>query len=518
VDPQIDKLVRRYFKADRSAIRRQYEGAYSVFPEGADPATEEELEKMEIPVPAGAGERDRMLIGNLNVGFVPRLIANDVLDAWSALDDNGKAVLLHHFDALVDDAISWDYLFEGFLHSLGARLATRLLHHLFPEQVFPIEDRYAFPQFAATLAALGVSLDYSEDSLPISVAADIAAAVETFRDEHGLEHWQMYALVYDPVSPFAPTSDAGDYPNEPPPRVWITAADGDNCTFAERLAATDRVEWTINRSAKRGDYVLMYYLSPHSAITAIYRCARDAYCDPLLHRTWGTWWTQLSDKLPIRPISLRELRAHPQLSKWQMAKTNFQGLLRHRVPDGVWRLLQDLVVERTPELGNDAGGSPVGRQDRPLDARLTEAAFEDTVLLPMLEDLGWSESRNLVRQYSMSVKVGSGRPLQVRADFVAFSDDRFATPVLVIESKRRIRSEADLQQAVEQCETYAGKLRCTRFVVAAPEALWVYDLQFPTQSRSLRQFALSGGLSSGARKELSTLVGPSLPAAPSVSV
>ena len=60
MNPQIDKLVRLYFKADRPALRRQYEGAYSVFPEGADLATEEELEKIDatraIPSPPTAGQ------------------------------------------------------------------------------------------------------------------------------------------------------------------------------------------------------------------------------------------------------------------------------------------------------------------------------------------------------------------------------------------------------------------------------------------------------------------------------
>ena len=62
----------------------------------------------------------------------------------------------------------------------------------------------------------------------------------------------------------------------------------------------------------------------------------------------------------------------------------------------------------------------------------------------------------------------------------------------MLESKRRIRSDEELRTAIEQCESYAGKLRCTRFAVAAPEGLWIYTLNFPGQSSQLAYLLLSG--------------------------
>jgi hypothetical protein len=116
-------------------------------------------------------------------------------------------------------------------------------------------------------------------------------------------------------------------------------------------------------------------------------------------------------------------------------------------------------------------------------------------------------ARTVRRQHEMDVKVGSGRPKRVRADFVGYRDAFGSDVLLVIESKRHVRSDSELSIAVEQCESYAGKLRCGRFAVAAPEGIWVFDLKFPGQSEKRAFVAVNAVRDNEAIEKLKPLIG-----------
>ena len=76
-----------------------------------------------------------------------------------------------------------------------------------------------------------------------------------------------------------------------------------------------------------------------------------------------------------------------------------------------------------------------------------------------------------------------------------------------IESKRHVRSDSELSIAVEQCESYAGKLRCGRFAVAAPEGFWVFDLKFPGQSEKRTFVPINAGRDNETIEKLKPLIG-----------
>jgi hypothetical protein len=138
---------------------------------------------------------------------------------------------------------------------------------------------------------------------------------------------------------------------------------------------------------------------------------------------------------------------------------------------------------------------------------LSEEQFENQMVVPLLERLGWDMARTIRRQQEMEVKIGSGRPKKVRADFVGFRDALGSDALLVIESKRHVRSDFELSEAVEQCESYAGKLRCSRFAIAAPEGLWVFDLRFPGQSHQRDFVSINNVVGNETLEKLNPLIG-----------
>ena len=171
------------------------------------------------------------------------------------------------------------------------------------------------------------------------------------------------------------------------------------------------------------------------------------------------------------------------------------GLLHHEVPQEVWCRIKQLVAIKNPETAERLeqyvrAGEGV-RIIKTSGERWSEADVEEKLVIPVLTELGWKVGETVVRQVEMDIKVGSGRPQRVRADFVGFRDAVTSEALFIIETKRAIRSAQQLQAAVEQAESYAGKLRCPRFGVAAPEGFWLYDLQFPGQSAQLATVELN---------------------------
>lgn len=103
------------------------------------------------------------------------------------------------------------------------------------------------------------------------------------------------------------------------------------------------------------------------------------------------------------------------------------------------------------------------RHGQTADQEGPEARFVRLLMLPLLDLLGWEETERRQEYYCQS-----GR----RADIVCFRDGK---PRLVVEAKARIHGDEDLEKAREQASGYAHELKCSRFAVAAPEGVWVYD-------------------------------------------
>lgn len=124
-----------------------------------------------------------------------------------------------------------------------------------------------------------------------------------------------------------------------------------------------------------------------------------------------------------------------------------------------------------------------------------EEALEDLVIIPLLHSWGFV----VRRQVSCSI---GNMQRRGRIDLLVYEGEQ---PLTLIESKRHLRSEWELQQAVRQAAAYARALDLTSFVVAAPAGLWFYrrdneanhlvryvtSLELAQKPRSLRQLLRS---------------------------
>ena len=138
--------------------------------------------------------------------------------------------------------------------------------------------------------------------------------------------------------------------------------------------------WTCSRHTRAGDLALLYCKSPRKHFGFLMQAMSDAfslYGDPSVDNpSWdfGCRWRVLYPF--VRPVSLDDLRSHPQLRNWPPLRRNFIGKA-HAVREDDWADLWDLL--RTKE------GPEFDRWSRPEPLAIppeyqTERQIEDRLI------------------------------------------------------------------------------------------------------------------------------------------
>lgn len=511
VASNIRTTIGMYWEGDRSHVKSRYETLFpppidSPSPPGDEPSSVEgEISTADDLI----GNRDSTFDKALSVAKFSEPISSVFREVWSRTSLLDRPVALHHLIAGINGAWSIAYAFEGIANSFGVWAASHAIHAIHPTESFPIAIEPTWYRLKMIFRILGIEYEEEGSSVPIDVAGRVSDAIAVFNDKGGWEPWETWAMVYDLGPRLLP--DPTPYPTDVPPRIWIVSAgDAEDFVAADRHENSDIVDWCINAKAKRGDIAIMYNLAPRSAITAVYRCYSDAYFDPFQPKWWTGGRGELTDCIQIPHVSIKEMKADAELRNWGLVKRSFVGMLQVEVPSSIWTRLTELISSKDAAIGEFLGRYTVAdggvRSIANVGENLSEKEVEDTLVLPLLNKLGWSMRSNLSRQHEIDIKVGSGKPKRVRADFVGFRDALGSEALLVVETKARIRTDGDLAAAREQCESYSGKLRCRRFAVAAPEGLWIYEMSFPGYSSPLAQIQLDRDVSPVTLQKVTSLL------------
>ncbi len=510
-DINIDTVIDMYLKEHGERAQARYEELFGPLQEeeyeGNDSEAEEDVDDADI------GHEDRRSRGRRRrdeptdvreflEAPAPEPIVAMLQEEYDRTHEDNRPDARTALWMMGSEDWTWETARECVVYWFEVRAGTHAVHYYEPEKAFPIDTTMLYQELKARLSALGIAYrDHTDDPdlLPIQIIGNITLGVEAFRSRRKLEHWQVWSLVYDlapRLLPSPPPYAAG------PHQVWMIAASRDSFQEADDMEPSKAAMWTINLNANRGDLALMYCMTPRSAFTHLFRVDQDAGDDPF--GGYSLAWTRITDKVTLPPITLQEMRTDPVLRRWHQVKADFRGLNRSPIPEDVWVRIKQLVAEKDPETAELLERYEV-RGPRKRNGSLTETEFEDKVVIPILERLGWHPEKTLKRQHDFWIKVGSGRPTNVRADIVGYRGALSSEVILVIESKRKITSEAELKSAREQCESYCGKLRCSRFAVAAPEGIWVYDLRFPSQSELLAHVRSPSPTAAAVEKDLEML-------------
>jgi len=513
----INQIVQLYFEADRSPVKLRYDEIYDLIeqdePAGVpavDKATEatDTEESSSDPFDTKKVKHQNQELSEkalddefhevLDFSEIRNELTGKLVQRWQDFDTRNKVVALHYLVELCQDDFTLEHAWEGIERLFTTWEASGFLHAVFPDEIFPVDTRsgstvLSYQELRKILDLLGIHFDDSKEGSGFEVWRNLSAAVNAYRVKHKFEPWQMWALVFDLGPRLLPSPPP--YLSVPPPKVWFVATNDHFGEFKEidNHGPENVGNWAINKRAKRGDIAIMYCVSPRSAITSVYRILEDAHYDPF--GGWTDYRAKLAEKIPVPWIKFTEIKADSILREWNLVKRSFQGLLKIEVPENCWLRLLEIITERDPAAGerlnqfrNAAKGT---REIKVADETWSEKEVEDQFAIPVLERIGWKIGTTMVQQVSMRIKVGSGKPKEVLADFVGYDGALTSQVLLVVEAKRQIGSTRELEQAVEQAESYAGKLRCTRFAIVSPEGFWVYELCFPGQSQQLASIEIA---------------------------
>jgi hypothetical protein len=524
----IDQIVSMYWEADRSAVKKRYNELFGFRDEPEankdqtdgetsdddETSDDEEVKESDPDSEANPDESDGEnfddeLMAVFEAAEITTPIQGMLGLRWNRFDDRAKVVALHFAYSIINAKGVDFHAMEGLVRLFAVEGASHLCHCFYPEVAVPINQDFSYLTLRAIFNLYGIEFDDGKKLDDYEVWQNINNAAIDYCEQNKLEPWQFWALIYDLGPRLLPKP--GPYPTDVPPRVWIVATNDSLGEFAQidKHGSEYIGTWAINKRARRGDIALMYCVTPRSAIVSVYRVAGDAHYDPF--GGWNGYRGEVTDKIAIPWIRFSEMKDDLILKEWGLVKSQFQGLLHHEVPQEIWQRFCELAgmkdsdsAERLQQYATAAEGA---RMIKVANEKWSEAEVEERLVIPLLQELGWTLEKTLDRQVEMSVKIGSGMPRKVKADFVGYRAALGSDSLLVVETKRRIRNQKDLSDAVEQAESYASKLRCTRFAVAAPEGLWVYELRFPGQSNQIATVELGENVAAAHFAKLKPLIG-----------
>lgn len=345
------------------------------------------------------------------------------------------------------------------------------LHFAYPDQFLPYDFRCRFHQLEELHQVFSIPLPPIPGKQQHEERAryylDINSAWQEFRVLHGLSPQEMSAFLYDFAPNFITPLTAADLPN--PTKVWMITGGSWDIDAADAATAETVTRWGANANVRRGDILLLYLVSPRSAIHSIWRACSRGFVDPFFHYHSAAW---MCAPTKIPEISIAELRNHPLLSLKPSVKANFKG------PSGKAPVSVE-EYDAMLSLAEAKGASMADLPRLPILPKIdfgeitSERDVELEIVEPFLLRLGY-KSKDWIRQ--MPVRMGRGERNYPDYAFGAVSKRGEESAKMLIETKLQLTSRREFVEAFLQAKSYALRLQCKILALAAQEGIWVFPL------------------------------------------
>lgn len=339
------------------------------------------------------------------------------------------------------------------------------LNYLFGEYFFPyiyIDEFYQVTRLA----------DYFEIELPpIPKKPDYKArcmyywelckVFYQFRIENGLSPDELSACMYDYVPNILGGNDKTEIPK--PSAAWFIGGPikgyGTHWTTGF---------WQSNKDTKKGDILIHYETSPVSAITCLWRAQTDGIVDPFFHYYSNTY---IGGRIEIPHITLKELKIDEYFSDHPLVRKNFQGVNGWEVTGKDYAELMRMIeakgfdISVLPQIY--APSLPEGiviKEEKDVEKKLLE---------PLLNEMGWYEHRDYVRQ----LPIHAGRGHRIFPDYALHYDNKpeEEKAKVLIEAKCYMKNNQEVEAAFLQAFSYAKLLLSSVIVLCDKECILVYE-------------------------------------------
>lgn len=339
------------------------------------------------------------------------------------------------------------------------------LNRLFGEYFFPylyIDEFYQLTRFA----------DYFEIELPpIPKKPDYKArcmyywelckVFYQFRIENELSPAELSAFMYDHIPNVLRSDNKEEMPK--PSAAWFIGGviEGYGTHWTTGF-------WQSSKDTKKGDILVHYETAPVSAITCLWIAQTDGVIDPFFHYYSNTY---VGDKIEIPHISLKELKADAYFSNHPLVKKNFQGVngwpITGRDYSEFLRMIKAKRFDTSVLPQIYAPSLPEGiviKEEKDVEKKLLE---------PLLNEMGWYEHRDYIRQ----LPIHAGRGHRIFPDYALHYNNKLEEEraKVLIEAKYHMKNNQEIQSAFLQAFSYAKLLMSSVIVLCDKECLLVYD-------------------------------------------
>ena len=331
------------------------------------------------------------------------------------------------------------------------------LNCLFGEYFFPRLTRFA-DYFEIELPPIPKKPDYKARCM---YYWELCKVFYQFRIENELSPAELSAFMYDHIPNVLRSDNKEEMPK--PSAAWFIGGviEGYGTHWTTGF-------WQSSKDTKKGDILVHYETAPVSAITCLWIAQTDGVIDPFFHYYSNTY---VGDKIEIPHISLKELKADAYFSNHPLVKKNFQGVngwpITGRDYSEFLRMIKAKRFDTSVLPQIYAPSLPEGiviKEEKDVEKKLLE---------PLLNEMGWYEHRDYIRQ----LPIHAGRGHRIFPDYALHYNNKLEEEraKVLIEAKYHMKNNQEIQSAFLQAFSYAKLLMSSVIVLCDKECLLVYD-------------------------------------------
>ena len=377
----------------------------------------------------------------------------------------------YDIEAILDD-VWFDYsadsdkdnsVFASFIG--GMAYTSTLLAVLYPEYMVP----YYFVINYNVLEKIAASFDIKLPPIPAKKDykarfyhyGELCKAFKVFREANGWDLYELCAFLYDFAPKYIGGIDSYIVKDLPEPKsAYFIGGGGDNSDATAEDEPDNICLWQCSPSTRAGDMIVMYLRTPISAVSSVWRSVSIGFNDPFFYYYRCTY---IGRPVKVKRIGLDKIKADRVLGAMPIVNKNMQGINGVELMPSEYNHILEITGCKAPKLEYSAVGAD-GEYPN-------EKAVEENVIKPFLKTIGYDETDYVQQLY---VEIGNHNNTLI-PDFVLLPDDRgaYKRAFAIVEAKRSITKDKELQDALGQARSYALLLRVKYAVVASQEGLWM---------------------------------------------
>ena len=290
---------------------------------------------------------------------------------------------------------------------------------------------------------------------------NICKALYSFRLENHLSYYELCAFLYDFAPHYIGGIDSYIIQDLPAPKsAYFIGGGGKNSDAVAENNPNIIAFWQCNPDTRVGDMIVMYLRTPISSISSVWRSLSVGFIDPFFYYYRCTF---IGKPQKVTRIPLQEIKRDAVLGKMPIVTQNMQGINGVELKPSEYNYIVEKSGKDLPKLEYavpESNGSFVNEKE-----------VEEKLIKPLLSRLGYKQE-DYVQQ--MHVEIGNHNYALI-PDFVLHPVNwgGHYSGFAIIEAKRSIKNEKQLNQVKTQARSYA-KLLGTRYsVIASMEKIWV---------------------------------------------